>query len=222
LTLAAAIVYAENGLKGASRTENTDPNNLQWQSAVPDTQGDSILKWVCTHTASTASQAGATPTPAPAAPVTTSDPQLERMYAGMKSAIAGGWTLAAFNDRMLAAINAKEMSKANGRLLAWTHWEYADSQQGWDNVPLYLSSYDQIEVDCPGQRSRTLSIVIHPSNGEAGAAASRDDPKPEWRSWPPNSLGKGVIESICKLPIAKLAVRPKASPKGDTPESTKL
>jgi hypothetical protein len=85
--------------------------------------------------------------------------------------------------------------KVGDKVMVWLLRDHAETRFG--TAGPYLSSKDQIEIDCPGRRVRRIYTSDHPKPmGEGRFVASEHGPM-SWNDAQPRSIMGRVVELAC-------------------------
>lgn len=88
--------------------------------------------------------------------------------------------------------------KAGGHVMAWVLRDHAGLQYGPSGP--YLSSKDQIEVDCPGGRVRRLYSSDHPLAMGKGRQIRFEHGPMSWNHASPNTVLRQIVDVACAQP----------------------
>lgn len=118
-------------------------------------------------------------------------------------AVTGGhamaeWVKISQAEQSVFYMDSAVSKKADGRVMVWILRDHAGLRSGPSGT--YLSSKDQIEVDCPGRRIRRIYSSDHPQAMGAGTFVYSEHGPMSWNDAPPNTIVSRIVNVACLRP----------------------
>lgn len=143
----------------------------------------------------------------PAADLTGGPPAIEAVRGPTAPAILGaGWTLAAESEYSSFWARTERATRSGSLVTIWVattaheglEREFQRSYEpllGADRARVFERAAMRYEVDCAGERTRTVQIVYYDVSGHPMDTLSR--PNAGWQHPPPNSVHEALVEHVC-------------------------
>ena len=107
------------------------------------------------------------------------------------------WEEVGGNDRMTIYADKSTRRKVGSVVKMWYLLDYKEPQKP-NSGGIFLSSKDQSEYDCKGERSRTLYFTNHLGNmGDGGVIYTSEGGPMHWVPVAPGSLSEQVWQVAC-------------------------
>lgn len=118
-------------------------------------------------------------------------------------AVTGGhamaeWVKLSHVEQSVFYMDSAVSKKAGDRVMVWILRDHAGLRFGPSGA--YLSSKDEIEVDCPGRRLRRIYSSDHPQAMGAGKFVHSEHGPMSWNDAPPNTIGSRIVNVACRRP----------------------
>jgi len=110
-------------------------------------------------------------------------------------AAMAGWVRIAHNEQTVFFLESPLPKKAGNSLVLWLLRDHATPRSG--PAGTYLSSRDQIEVDCTGRRIRRLYSSDHPQAMGAGPLVHFEHGPMSWNQAPPQTIAGRMVAIAC-------------------------
>jgi hypothetical protein len=107
------------------------------------------------------------------------------------------WVKIASNDQSIFYLDSAISPKFKNNITIWILRDHNSSQLGESGR--FLSSKDQIEVDCGRQRIRRIYSSDHPQRMGVGAFIHSEHGPMSWNAVMPNTVLKRIFDSVCPL-----------------------
>ncbi len=116
--------------------------------------------------------------------------------ASLSTSAFSAWIKFAENDRLIAYYEPVTSNNAEG-LLVWVMYDYKSEQHSERSGRRYASQKGQQEVDCIGEKSRTVFFTWHAGRmGDGPVVYTGSNPLP-WEPNSPNSLARALSLAVC-------------------------
>lgn len=114
------------------------------------------------------------------------------------SATWADWIEVARTDRAIMYVDLATIRRAGNITKMWYLLDFKNPQNSGSGKPSYMSSRDQSEYDCEGERHRTLYYTNHTSSMGAGETVFSSDGIPlNWFPIAPGTLGAAAWAAAC-------------------------
>lgn len=128
---------------------------------------------------------------------------MNKLILALLLAASGGpamatWLKIASNEQSVFYLDSEVSEKVGANVMIWVVRDHRKTQ--YHGATPYLSSKDQIEVDCGGRRIRRVYSSDHPQRmGEGKFVYSEHGPM-SWNFVAPNTVVKRIANIACMLP----------------------
>ena len=85
--------------------------------------------------------------------------------------------------------------KMEGHVVVWVLRDYASPRN--DQVHPYLSTRDELEIDCPGRRARRSYSADHPQQMALGQPVRSEYGPLSWNTALPNTILRRIVDIAC-------------------------
>jgi hypothetical protein len=107
------------------------------------------------------------------------------------------WVKIASNDQSNFYLDPAISPKFEGKITIWVLRDHNSSQLGGDGS--FLSSKDQIEVDCGRNRIRRIYSADHSQHMGVGKLVHAEHGPMSWNAVTPNTVLKRIFDVVCQL-----------------------
>jgi hypothetical protein len=114
------------------------------------------------------------------------------------SPVMADWVKAATSEKSIFYIDSAVSQRVGANVMIWLLRDHTTPQH--DRPAPYLSSKDQIEVDCQGQRIRRIYSSDHPQAMGQGKLVFSEHGPMSWNTASPNTIIKRIVDIACALP----------------------
>lgn len=108
------------------------------------------------------------------------------------------WLRLAQTGQSVFYVEVPMPKKSGGHVMVWVLRDHAALQYGPSGP--YLSSKDQIEVDCPGGRIRRMYSSDHPQAMGKGPLLRFEHGPMSWNYAEPNTIVRRIVDMACAQP----------------------
>jgi hypothetical protein len=105
------------------------------------------------------------------------------------------WVKIANSEQSVFYMDSSVSKKVGDNVMIWLVRDHASRQNG-ESGP-YLSSKDQIEVDCRGRRIRRIYSSDHPQHMGEGKFVHSEHGPMSWNNASPNTIVKRIVDVAC-------------------------
>lgn len=119
------------------------------------------------------------------------------LAAGCSQALAE-WVKISHSEQSVFYLDSKTSKKVEGRVMVWVLRDHTGARVG--PYGPYMSSKDQIEVDCPGRRIRRIYSSDHPKPMGEGQFVNSEHGPMSWNSAAPNTIIGRIVDVACTRP----------------------
>jgi hypothetical protein len=113
------------------------------------------------------------------------------------AALAGEWVKLAENERLVVYYEPKNPDPA-GNATLWVIYDYKVEQSSPSSGRKYRSQKGQQQIDCQGQRSRTIFFTWHTEQMANGLVAYTGRTALPWEPNSPGSIARTLASMVCK------------------------
>lgn len=118
-------------------------------------------------------------------------------------ALGGGaaraeWIKIAHNEQSVFYLDSNTSKKVEGRVMIWVLRDHTGTRVG--PFGPFLSSKDQLEVDCSGRRIRRIYSSDHPQAMGAGKLVHSEHGPMSWNNALPNTIIGRMVDVACARP----------------------
>jgi len=106
------------------------------------------------------------------------------------------WRKFGENERLTSYVEQRQPVNT-GNVIVWVLYDYKAEQQSQQSGRRYLSQKGQQEVDCTGQRSRTIFFTWHADRMGNGAVVYTGSKVLPWEPNSPGSIAKALAAQVC-------------------------
>lgn len=111
--------------------------------------------------------------------------------------IAPKWTKFSENNRLVAYFQPSSTVTAGAKTV-WVLYDYKEEQESPRSGRRYRSEKGQHEIDCRGERSRTVFFTWHERPMGDGAVVYTGSKALPWEPESPDSVGKALAAAVCQ------------------------
>lgn len=112
--------------------------------------------------------------------------------------VMAGWVKVSTSERSVIYLDTALSQRVGANVMIWLLRDHTSPQFG-DGGP-YLSSKDQIEVDCQGRQIRRMYSSDHPQHMGEGKFVHSEHGPMSWNYAAPNTLVKRIVDIACVNP----------------------
>jgi hypothetical protein len=112
------------------------------------------------------------------------------------TAASAAWVKFGENDRLVSYYEPAK-SNAAGTVTVWVMYDYKAEQESPRSGRRYLSQKGQQEVDCEGQRSRTVFFTWHAGRMGEGVVVYTGSRALPWEPDSPGSIARALSSAVC-------------------------
>ena len=106
------------------------------------------------------------------------------------------WRKFTENDRLISYVEARQ-AKSAVNVIVWVLYDYKTEQHSPKSDRRYYSQKTQQEVDCDGERSRTLFFTWHSGRMGAGKVIYTGHKEFPWEPNSPDSIATALAAQVC-------------------------
>lgn len=106
------------------------------------------------------------------------------------------WVKFGENERLVAYYESAT-SSASGTVTVWVLFDYKAEQESPRSGRRYFSQKGQQELDCHGQRSRTVFFTWHTGGMGEGAVVYTGSKALPWEPNSPGSIARALSSAVC-------------------------
>jgi hypothetical protein len=111
------------------------------------------------------------------------------------SQVMAEWVKISRNEQSVFYINTPIQKKAGSNVMIWILRDHTELRHG--PAGPYLSSKDQIEVDCAGRRIRRMYSSDHPQAMGAGKLVHYEHGPMSWNFATPHTIASRMVDIAC-------------------------
>lgn len=115
---------------------------------------------------------------------------------GLNTVASAAWVKFAENDRLIAYYDPA-ISTIGGNLVTWVLFDYKSVQESQRSGIQYTSQKGQQEVDCIGEKSRTVFFTWHKDRMGGGAVVYTGSKPLPWEPNSPTSIVRAISSAVC-------------------------
>jgi|APLak6261670569_1056079.scaffolds.fasta_scaffold01670_4 hypothetical protein len=112
------------------------------------------------------------------------------------SQVMAEWVKISHNEQSVFYIETPIPKKVGSSVMIWVLRDHTGLRQGPSGP--YLSSKDQIEVDCAGRRIRRMYSSDHPQAMGAGKLVNSEHGPMSWNYASPNTIASRMVDVACR------------------------
>ena len=112
------------------------------------------------------------------------------------TAASAAWVKFGENDRLVSYFEPVK-SSVPGTVTVWVMYDYKAEQESPRSGRRYLSQKGQQEVECDGQRSRTVFFTWHAGRMGEGAVVYTGSRALRWEPDSPGSIARALSSAVC-------------------------
>jgi hypothetical protein len=109
--------------------------------------------------------------------------------------VTAAWVKVSSNEKSVFYMDSSVSKKVNEHVMIWMLRDHISLQ--YDRSAPYLSSKDELELDCSGGRIRRIYSSDHPQPMGAGKAIHTEHGPMSWNDVAPNTIIKRVLDIAC-------------------------
>ncbi|WP_394788093.1 surface-adhesin E family protein [Rhodoferax sp.] len=114
---------------------------------------------------------------------------------GCSQPVKADWLRISTSETSVFYIDSAIPPKVGNNVTVWILRDHNTAQTGEGGT--YLSSKDQIEIDCAGQRVRRLYSSDHPQHMGEGELVHSEHGPMSWNDASPNTIVKRIVDVAC-------------------------
>lgn len=121
---------------------------------------------------------------------------LAALLAAFATGASAAWVKFAENDRLVSYYEPTKPD-ATGNVTVWVLYDYKVEQESQRTGRRYSSQKGQQELDCGGQRSRTVFFTWHAGRMGEGIVVYTGLKALPWEPNSPSSIGRALSTAVC-------------------------
>ncbi len=111
---------------------------------------------------------------------------------------SAAWVKFGENDRLVSYYEPARTNKTGAGIISvWVMYDYKTEQKSQRSGRRYASQKGQQEVDCGGQRSRTIFFTWHAGRMGEGAVVYTGSKTLPWEPDSPGSIARALSAAVC-------------------------
>ena len=112
------------------------------------------------------------------------------------SSASAAWVKFGENDRLVSYYEPAK-AEQGGNSVVWVMYDYKTEQKSERSGRRYFSQKGQQEIDCNGQRSRTVFFTWHADRMGNGAVVYTGSKALLWEPNSPGSIARALASTVC-------------------------